>query len=211
MDKLDQKVYSKEVIEFTAVANEYCAFIESAGKYEGIQILKFMQKLLPLLYTKILALPEFESLMEDELEKFVKENDWQAVHDIVIVKLGEANDYMEVFDEQAEYSGDAVLAGIAENLSDIYQDLKDYLVSYSIGTIELMNEALWNCLDSFNLYWGQKLVNVLRAIHNALKNPDKIGQEVKRDQFTGDDIDTSDWIISQRQSQMREGGEKDDL
>ena len=50
MDNLDQKVYSKEVIEFTAVANEYCSFIESSSDYEGVQILRFMQKLLPLLY-----------------------------------------------------------------------------------------------------------------------------------------------------------------
>lgn len=206
MDNLDQKVYSREVIEFTAVANEYCAFIESCGKYDGIQILKFMQKLLPLLYSKILSLPDFQSVIDEEQEKFVKEDNWQAIHDKVIVKLGEANDYMEVFDEQVEYSGDAVLASISENLADIYQDLKDYLIAYSIGTVELMNEALWNCQDSFKHYWGQKLVNSIRAIHNALKFPDRIGQSKPEKTNSNDEIDTSEWIISQRQSQIRNKG-----
>ncbi len=204
MDNLEQKVYSKEVIEFTAVANEYCAFVESSEKYEGIQILGFMQKLLPLLYSKVLSLPEFQSVIEEEQEKFVREDDWELVKETIIVKLGEANDYLEIFDNSTEFSDEPVPASISESLADIYQDLKDYLISYSIGTVELMNEALWNCQESFKLYWGQKLVNTLRAIHNALKFPEKIGQGDKRKPESFDDLDTSDWIISKRQAQARE-------
>ena len=66
MDNIEQKVYSKEVIEFTAVANEYCAFVENQGEYNGKQILRFMQRILPLLYSKILALPVFKSILEED-------------------------------------------------------------------------------------------------------------------------------------------------
>lgn len=203
MDNLEQKVYSKEVIEFTAVANEYCAFVESAAKYDGLQILRFMQKLLPLLYSKVLLLPDFESLIEEEQEKFVREEDWQAVKDTIIVKLGEANDYIEIYDDSTEFSQETIPASISENMADIYQDLKDYLIAYSIGTVELMNEALWNCQDSFKLYWGQKLVSSLKAIHSALRFPGRIGQSDKPSTGSADDIDTSDWIISQRQEELR--------
>jgi hypothetical protein len=203
MDNLEQKVYLKEVIEFTAVANEYCAFVESAAKYDGSQILRFMQKLLPLLYSKVLLMPEFDSVIEEEQEKFVREEDWQSVKDVIIVKLGEANDYIELYDDSSEFSQETVPASISENLADIYQDLKDYLIAYSIGTVELMNEALWNCQDSFKLYWGQKLVSSLKAIHNALRFPDRIGQAERPDTGSVNDIDTSDWIISQRQAQLR--------
>ena len=205
MDNLDQKVYSKEVIEFTAVANELCAFAETAAQYEGLKILQYYQRLLPLLYSKTLALPAFESVLDDEQEKFVTESDWQNVHDSLIVKLGEANDYMEVFDEQIEFSETALTSSMAENIADIYQDLKDYLLAYSIGTIEIMNEALWSCMESFKIYWGQKLVNLLRAIHNALSQPEKIGQQSDETNMDPDDIDTSDWLISRRQSEAREG------
>ena len=205
MEKLEQKVYSKEVIEFTAVANEYCAFVESAAKYEGLQILQFMQKLLPLLYSKVLQLPVFESLIEEEQEKFVREEDWQLIKDTIIVKLGEADDYLELYDDPADFSQETVPASISEKLADIYQDLKDYLIAYSIGTVELMNEALWNCQESFNLFWGQKLVSALKAIHSALCFPDKIGQAGNQSEKSVDDIDTSDWIISQRQEQLRKG------
>ncbi len=203
MDNLEQKVYSKEVIEFTAVANEYCAFVESSEKYNGVQILRFMQKLLPLLYSKVLSLPEFQSVIEEQQEKFVREDDWHSIKDAIVVKLGEADDYLDVFDDSISFSEESLPASISENLADIYQDLKDYLIAYSIGTVELMNEAIWNCQDSFNLYWGQKLVNALRAIHSALKFPEKIGQADIKKQGSVDEIDTSDWIISQRQAQIR--------
>ncbi|MEE4117072.1 MAG: DUF5063 domain-containing protein [Marinilabiliaceae bacterium] len=204
MDIIEQKVYSKEVIEFTAVANEYCAFTDRVNDYNGIQVLRFMQRILPLLYSKILALPVFEPVLEDNPEKYVTEADWQRVHDSIIVKLGEANDYLEVFDEAMDFSESAVSSGIAEDLADIYQDIKDYLVSYSIGTLEIMNEALWQCTENFNLYWGQTLVNTLRAIHSALKTPEKIGEQTDRPRSEAGDIDTSDWIISKRMEDERE-------
>ena len=39
--------------------------------------------------------------------------------------------------------GDAsVEANISENVADIYQDLKDFILSYRIGTVEVMRAAL---------------------------------------------------------------------
>lgn len=204
MDNIDQEVYSQGVIEFTAVANEFCAFAEAKEEYDGIKILKYYQRLIPLLYSKALALPKFESILDDEQEKFVTESDWQGIHDSLIVKLGEANDYLEVFDDKIEFSETAVSASISENIADIYQDLKDYLLSYSMGTNEIMNQALWHCQESFSLYWGQKLVNLLRAVHNALNNPEKIGQQDDDLAANPENIDTSDWLISRRQKESRE-------
>lgn len=201
MDNLDEKVYSKEVIEFTAVANEYCVFLEDIKEYKGLQILRFLQRLLPLLYSKTLALPAFESLLDDDQEKFVTEADWQKIHDSLIVKFGEANDFLEVFDEKIEFSETAVSGSISENIADIYQDLKDYLISYSIGNLEIMNESLWSCLESFNLFWGQKLVNTLRAIHAALQTPERIGKQVDDGINDPESINTADWFISRRQSE----------
>ena len=31
-----------------------------------------------------------------------------------------------------------------------------------------MNDALWECKNNFEEFWGQKLVNVLRAIHSLV-------------------------------------------
>ena len=50
-------------------------------------------------------------------------------------------------------------ASISENLADIYQDLKDFALSYRTGDEFVMQEALWECVDNFKNYWGQKLRN----------------------------------------------------
>ena len=208
MEHSEEISYSREVIEFTAVANEYCAFLESEKQYNGIQLLMFMQRILPLLYLKVLSVKQVADEPWDDQERFVNEAGWQFVNNRVLNLLGEANDFLEVFEEGIEFSEEGVASGIAENLSDIYQDLKDYLVAYSTGTNEMMSDAIWYMLENFRLYWGQKLVNTLRAVHNALKSPEKIGPQ--QGGGNSNEIDTSDWIISRKQKEYGEGEEDDE-
>jgi len=207
MKNLEHIVYSKEVIEFTAVANEYCNFIETSSKYKGEQILVFMQRLLPLLYSKSLSLPEVEPVMEESPEKFVTEEKWKEIDEMIVVKLGEANDFPEAFDNSVSDSELPVIGSIAENLADIFQDMKDYLIVYSMGTVDLMNDALWECRENSRLYWGQKLLSALRAIHNALLNPELIGKEGEHKQIDSEERDTSDWIISKRMSDFKKNND----
>ncbi|MEN6457147.1 MAG: DUF5063 domain-containing protein, partial [Prolixibacteraceae bacterium] len=75
-EQLNPVVYSKNVIEFVKVANEYCKFIESAGSEDVRAVLGKAQKLLPLIYLKASVLPEFESSEEQMLEKYVTEVDY---------------------------------------------------------------------------------------------------------------------------------------
>ena len=198
-------VYSREVIEFTAVANEYCHILEEAASVDGTALMKVLQKLLPLLYIKALNLPEIESKLDEETEKFVREEDWLLVKDTLTGKFGAANDYIDLNPDQ-EATEELIYGDMAENLADIYQDVKDFLMVYRVGTIELMNDALWECSETFRLYWGQKLVNTIRAVHLALADPEKIGDELPQD---GEKDDKSDWIISKRMDDFREEDEDD--
>jgi len=204
MENLEHLVYSREVIEFTAVANEYCKLLDDPGNLTGLQLLKIEQKLMPLLYYKTLMVPGPEPVLEEGGEKFVTEEDWERVEKTVLLLVGEANDFLEVFDERMNESDGPVTGKISENLADIYQDLKDFLVAYNIGTTEIMNDALWECLENFRLYWGQKMVNTMRAIHYALTEPEKIGASGDQDKKSRNKkADTSDWFISKRQDEFR--------
>lgn len=198
-------VYSKEVIEFTAVANEYCRYLEEASSGDGKTLLLVLQKLLPLLYMKSLFLPEIETRVEDEVEKFVREEDWQAIKEILTAKFGSANDYLDINPDK-ESTEELIYGDLAENLADIYQDIKDFLMVYRIGTVEVMNDALWECRESFRLYWGRKLVNTIRAVHFILEEKEEIGDDIPE---PGSDSDKSDWIISRRQDEYRKENEDD--
>ena len=81
--------------------------------------------------------------------------------------LGENDEYLEVFDENMQYSETPVVNSISEKLCDIYQDLKNFISAYRSGMIDVIEEALWQLNNSFELYWGKACASVLRAIHLA--------------------------------------------
>lgn len=163
-----QIVYSKNVVEFVTVASEYCSSVEKVAKYSARENLDKLQKLLPLLYLKASLLPRPEPVLDDELEKYVSELDYNVLHQKWLELMNENDSFYEVFDPNIQFGSETVTASLSENLLDIYQDLKNFLVAYSIGNEEVMNDALAECVSHFGEFWGQQLVNVLRAVHMLL-------------------------------------------
>ena len=70
------------------------------------------------------------------------------------------------------YSDTPIKKCISEDLADIYQDLKDFIFVFQLGYNETMHDSLAICKEHFALYWGQKLVNTLRALHDVKYNAD---------------------------------------
>jgi hypothetical protein len=160
-------VYSRNVIEFATVANEFCAFVESAGELGRKDFLGKLQKILPLLYLKTSLLPSLDEPDEETEtpEKFVSESDYLFILKKLSSKLGEFDSYTELPEPGIQVGEINVEANISENVADIYQDMKDFILAYRIGTVDVMRAALWECKNNFEQYWGQRLVNGLRAIH----------------------------------------------
>jgi hypothetical protein len=168
-EPFSEVVYSKNVIEFATVANEYCSFIEAVEQFPRKDFITRTQKLFPLLYLKAALLPEPDiEMSEDAPEKFVSEEDYNFILHKLEEKFGQFDAYHEVFDPSIQYSAEPLEASISENIADVYQDLKDFILLYRIGTLDVMNDALWECRNNFEQYWGQRLVNGLRALHNLI-------------------------------------------
>ena len=206
MDKNRDPVYSHNVVEFVAVANEFCKYAEHASELKEGEMLKILQRLLPFLYIKATFLPPFEPFFEDGNEKFVMEADWTRIHGAFKKQFGTADDYLEVFDERFDNSVTPVLSSLAENMADIYQDIKDFLLLYQTGTREVMNDALWECKMNFENIWGQKLVNSLRAIHHFIYSGEETGSLDNENEENDTKRDTSEWFISKRQRDFRREG-----
>jgi Domain of unknown function (DUF5063) len=203
MDTGSDPVYSRNVVEFTAVANEFCKYAENASKLKGDELLKILQRILPLLYLKASLLPQLEPYFEEGNEKFVTEADWIGINDILREKFGTANDYLEVFDEKINDTEGPVTSSISENMADIYQDMKDFLLLYQTGTEEVMNDAVWECRMNFENFWGQKLLNAMRAIHKFIYSGEEIGKVEKKSGEDEETRNTEDWFISRRQKDFR--------
>jgi len=197
-------VYSGNVTEFVTVAGEYCSFAENTSRFSKKDFLDKSRKILPLLYLKGSLLPKFESIFDDENEKFVTEEDWDFIHNSVKQKLGFHDEYREVFDPLTHEQVEQSTASISDNFADIYQDLRNFINLYNIGTEEMMNDGLWECQMNFEEFWGQKLLNALKAVHFIFFGDDNLDEEeTDENKESEDDVDTSNWIISKRQDDLR--------
>ena len=203
MDNNSDPVYSRNVVEFVAVANEFCKYAEHASELNGDEMLKIMQRILPLMYLKASLLPQLDPFFEEGNEKFVSEADWTTINETLKKKFGTANDYLEVFDEKINDSEGPVVASISEDMADIYQDIKDFLLLYQTGTGEVMNDAVWECRMNFENFWGQKLVNSMRAIHKFIYSGEEIGKVEKKSEQNDENRNTADWFITRRQKDLR--------
>jgi len=172
MEKEEKVIYSRQVVEFAASANEYCKYLESTQEIGGIEILKVMQRLLPFIYLRASLLPLLEPVLDESNEKTVTEFDWTRMHDNLLSKMGN-NDPFPVIVTAGDPSDGLYTGSIAESLTDIYQDLKDFIVSYKSGNEEVMNDAVWEVLMNFEEFWGKKLLNVLTAVHAVLYSEDE--------------------------------------
>ena len=173
-------VYSKNVIEFVTVCREFCNWLENLTLLhcgdefvveldsENEQIKEFQWKalkMLPLLYLKASVLEKHETVLDEFLEKFVSESDYECIRIKIKTIMGKYDDYLEVFTNDIKLSETPLISSVSENFADIYQDIKDFLLNYRTAITEIMNDALYEIITQFETFWGQRLLNVLRAIH----------------------------------------------
>lgn len=169
----DHIVYAPVTLDFVTISVEFCSFLERSDSVSRSEWIKTMVRILPLLYVKATLLPSVEIQTDDYLETFVSEQDYLFVSSKVSSMVGENDVYLDVFVEDMKYSDRPVSSFISEDIADIYQDIRNFVSIYQLGLEENMINALKVCTDNFRLFWGQKLVNVLRPLHSLIYKPDE--------------------------------------
>jgi hypothetical protein len=172
-----QAVFDRNTIEFVTVAAEFCAFLERSEEIKRPIFVDTILKLLPLLYLKASMLPPVEQFNEEEPEHCVSEDTYEVMRINIATVMAEKDDYLDVFLSDMVYSDTPIKRTISEDLADIYQDIKDFIFVFRLGLNETMNDALYICKENFGNYWGQKLVNTMRALHEIKYNPDNEDSE----------------------------------
>ncbi|MBR2936496.1 MAG: DUF5063 domain-containing protein [Paludibacteraceae bacterium] len=167
-------VYSEAAIEFVTVAVQLCLYLEQVKEQEKSDFIEKMLCILPLLYLKARLLPKATEEMDGYPERFVTEMEYEEMRQCVAGLMGEDDAYLEVFVEDMRYSDEPITAFISENIADIYQEIKDLACNYQTREESVMNDALVSCLEGFEQHWGQKLLNVLRALHVLAGGGDKL-------------------------------------
>jgi hypothetical protein len=166
-DPIQDDLYSRKVIDMLTVANEYCLFIEKAEDFTKEDILQYMQKLLPLIYLKASLLPVIPVNDENAAEHFVTEEQWENLFNTLSIKFGK-DDVYHFIDLHEKSHSDPVRASLSENLTDLYQDLKDFVLLYQKPLRTSQENAVRDCKNLFETRFGYRLVNAQQAIHYIL-------------------------------------------
>lgn len=178
MKQTSQVIFERNSVEFVTVAAEYCAFIERSEGQKRAEFVDTLLKILPLLYIKASMIPECEVMGEDGLEAFVTEDDYEVIRLNLQELMADRDDYLDVFVEDMKYSDTPIRKSIAEDLTDIYQVVKDFVCQFRSGLNETMHDALAQCREHFIGYWGQTLVNTMRALHEVKYNSTEEEEEI---------------------------------
>jgi hypothetical protein len=179
MEEFDQEdlTLSKAAIEMLTVANEYCLFFEDAEKYETADILTYFQRMAPLMYLKGSLLQPTEVNDEAFAERYVTEEQWENIFKTLREKLGEREKYYI-----HDHNYDTVEASLADNMADLYQDMKDFVMLYQKNTLVSRQSALVQVRELFASHWGPIAINALGAVHRLLHK-----EQIDPDLFDGEE------------------------
>jgi hypothetical protein len=170
-----EPVYSKTVLEMLTVANEFCLFLEKAESYDRQDILLFLSKICPLIYIKASLLPVIELNDEDAAEHFVTEEEWEGLFNLLHQKFGVDDLYYFIDPHELSHT-DPVKGSLAENFTDIYQDLKDFVLLYQKPRKVSMEYAVYECKRLFETRYGFRLVRAHSALHYLLNKEGEKGE-----------------------------------
>jgi hypothetical protein len=163
----DDPVYSRKVLEMLTVANEYCLFLEKAEEYSKTDVYQFLQKILPLIYLKVSLLPDIKVKDEDATEHYVTEEQWESMFNMLRNKFN-ADDSFSYIDHHEKSQSEGIPGSMAENVTDIYQDLKDFVLLYQKPLKSFKENAVRDCKHLFETHFGFRLVTLHTALHYLL-------------------------------------------
>lgn len=173
MEKENSPVYARNTLEFVTVALEFCTLAETAGQSGRFEFVDKATKLLPLLYLKAALLPDIHPEEDAAPEQIVTEDMYESIRNRIAALLGEKDTYLETFHPDMQYSDTPIAAFISENLADVYQDVGNFVSLFRQGNEEVMQEAMAVCRFNFQDYWGQQILNALKALHAARYDADE--------------------------------------
>lgn len=168
----DEPAYSKNVLELLRVANEYCLFVEKIEHYENRQMIDFMSKLFPLLYLKGAMLPPVQVDDPSANERYVTLEQYEIVFNSIRKNILGMDDFLYM-DYTPPADSEPVRGSVSEMLTDIYQDLKDFMLLYQQNRRAAKQNAAHECRQLFYDHWGPRILYVLNVIHPLIIEKEK--------------------------------------
>jgi hypothetical protein len=154
-----QKEIDLRTESFAGIATEFCKWIEHPRSYNSKALYELRYHLLRL-HLEVLEVPILFSA--EETVDSIGQTEWKRVRDQL--QGLPFNAYWKIF-EPFKDGETPVYCELADDLADIYRDIKEGLILYDQGK---MDEAAWEWRFNFEIHWGKHLVGAQYAIHEYL-------------------------------------------
>ena len=145
-------------MEFVELAEKYCSLIENIESLTIEKLFIECEHILPQIFSYGINL-EYNADCIDEDETAM---DVESPLAILSDFLGENNYYNCIFDPIKEE--EVVVGSIADDLADIYLDLKRPLLQFRQNTEKAKSNALWQWQFNILHHSGDHILNVLKPI-----------------------------------------------
>jgi hypothetical protein len=155
---------------FISTAQRYCLLLEHPVRDRDAWLADLLATL-STLYAAAPILREFGTPGEDkDLPANFKltNDDWHALYRHLQAVLGNDAHYVAFFNPvQADPLKDRPTQGdLADDLADIYRDLKPGLTAWNTGDDAFLHHILFDWLEiGYRHHWGRHAVDALRALH----------------------------------------------
>lgn len=170
-------VYARPAMEFLAVATEYCALLEQSEEMRRDDFLSSLLRLLPVLYWHAQVLNPMETNGQFLPDDKVTEEDYEYIRRNARAIIKEWDEYEDLVRDDATGRDECRWVSLSESLADVYQPLRNFVWVYQQRLEQCMPDALWAVRDSFELYWGQAVLDSLRHLHRLKYMMDKDNDE----------------------------------
>jgi len=154
---------SQEVRAFAAVARQFCGWLDGAPKEPDVESHRALAATTALLDAAIrlpfnLPPPELRSHPKDNRER------WKRAHGRCAALPFQY--YSEVFDPFADPPEEPVCGDVADDLADIYRDVRAGLDLFDAGRHEA---ALGHWSFHFACHWGEHATSAIRALYWSIR------------------------------------------
>jgi hypothetical protein len=164
---IDDITLAKSVIEMATVANEFCYFFDTIEKKDKQVILDFIQRILPLLYLKGTLLPNISPEYPEANERFVTEEQWEKIFTTLREKFARDDEFW-IIDPQYINETEPLKASLSENITDIYQDMKDFIMLMQKNNLPARENAISECKNLLANHWGYRIGNIFTQVHHLI-------------------------------------------
>jgi Domain of unknown function (DUF5063) len=177
MKERSTKGNASGVDAFVESARAYCSLIERRAEVSRSELVSSARVLLADLHARASSLPN-QKLGESPTSRKIGNEGWWRLFESLRNQLREYDSFWVEHPESDVPSAPGE-SSLADDLADVYRELKDGLMAWDSTEPTLRAGAVWEWRFGFEVHWGDHAVKAMRAIHRI--RPEPTAQEPRQD------------------------------